>query len=295
MRGFAIAADGSLEPLAGSPFSYDFSRPWSVEISSTGDRVYVLDLDAGLAVFELRADGALDLVPGSPFPVGGFTEFLVLAEDDRTLYVPRTFDSEIVALQVDPFGVPSELPGSPFPGPLIPAALVAPAHTNLLLVASVFPGDVESFGIEASGVLSPLGGPNPVSDPEGRLPNGAVFRSAPLLTTKVRIDIKPGSDTNPVQPKSHGLIPVALFGSASLSVQDIDWATVRFGPGKAAPWRIPRDPKDGDGDGQVDTVVHFRTQETGLGCVDESATLTGETVNGRPFEASDVVQILGCD
>ena len=158
----------------------------------------------------------------------------------------------------------------------------------------MFPGDVESFGIEISGALSPLGGANPVSDPEGRLPNGAVLRLAPLLAAEVRMDIKPGSDTNPIQPKSRGLIPVALFGSASLDVQDIDWATVRFGPGRAAPWRIPGSAKGGDGDGQVDTVVHFRTQETGLGCGDESARLTGETVNGRPFEASDVVRILGC-
>ena len=111
---------------------------------------------------------------------------------------------------------------------------------------------------------------------------------------EARIDIKPGSDTNPIQPKSRGLISVALFGSDSLDVQDVDWSTVRFGPGGAIPLRVPRDLVDGDGDGRLDAVVHFHARETGIVCGDETATLTGGTVGGRSIEASDVVRPLGC-
>ncbi len=51
VRGFAIASDGTLSELPGSPYRFDASRPWHVEISSNGRRVYVLDLDNGITSF----------------------------------------------------------------------------------------------------------------------------------------------------------------------------------------------------------------------------------------------------
>jgi hypothetical protein len=47
-------------------------------------------------------------------------------------------------------------------------------------------------------------------------------------------------------------------------------------------------------DGFMDLVVHFRTQDTGIGCGDESATLVGVTLDGRPFEGTDSIQTVGC-
>ncbi|MGW8251767.1 MAG: hypothetical protein ACWGO1_14070, partial [Anaerolineales bacterium] len=46
----------------------------------------------------------------------------------------------------------------------------------------------------------------------------------------VLIDIKPGSDPNAINLRSHGVIPVALFGSPELEVSMVDLASVRFGP-----------------------------------------------------------------
>ena len=39
-------------------------------------------------------------------------------------------------------------------------------------------------------------------------------------------DIKPGSDTNPINPMGRGVIPVALLGSDTFDVADVDVTTL---------------------------------------------------------------------
>lgn len=48
------------------------------------------------------------------------------------------------------------------------------------------------------------------------------------------------------------------------------------------------------GDGDLDLLLHFRTQETGVQCGDMSLSLTGETLSGQLIEGSDSVRTVGC-
>jgi hypothetical protein len=114
-----------------------------------------------------------------------------------------------------------------------------------------------------------------------------------LAPPQVRIDIKPGGFSNSINPRSRGVIPVALLGSADFDVADVDVATLRFGPNQAEP-RHKGHLEDVNFDGVMDLVVHFRTQETGFQCGDAEATLTGSLLCGEPLEGTDSITTVGC-
>jgi hypothetical protein len=109
----------------------------------------------------------------------------------------------------------------------------------------------------------------------------------------VDIDIKPGSDTNALNPLARGVIPVAILGSATFDVADVDVTTLAFGPSAAASahgasghW------EDVNGDGFTDLVSHYRTEETGIAFGDTEACVSGETLDSIPFDGCDLVKAL---
>jgi hypothetical protein len=110
----------------------------------------------------------------------------------------------------------------------------------------------------------------------------------------VKIDIKPGSFPNHINPKSHGVIPVAVLTTDTFDASTVDASTVFFGAtgSEAAP--VHSALKDVDGDGDIDLILHFRTQQTGIVCGDTSASLTGSAFSGQAIEGSDSIRTVGC-
>ncbi len=103
----------------------------------------------------------------------------------------------------------------------------------------------------------------------------------------IEIDIKPGSDHNPINPNSKGVIPVAILGGASFDITTVDVTTLTFGPDGATPAHDLTDPlvyadhlQDVNSDGFTDLVSHYRTQDTGIAKGDTEACLTGDTTGG---------------
>ena len=105
---------------------------------------------------------------------------------------------------------------------------------------------------------------------------------------EVRIDIKPDSDTNPINLKSKGRCPVAVLTTEEFDAGEVDPPTVRFAG--AAP--VHATFEDVDADGDVDLVLHFKMQELNLSTDSTEAMLIGQTHNGQLLAGVDAVRIV---
>ena len=111
---------------------------------------------------------------------------------------------------------------------------------------------------------------------------------------EVDVDIKPDSFPNSISPHARGVTPIAILGRDTFDVLEVDVTTLAFGPGGAPIAHLNGHLQDVDYDGIMDLMLHFRTQDTGIACGDESATLAGETLDGQPFDGTDSIQTVGC-
>ncbi len=142
-----------------------------------------------------------------------------------------------------------------------------------------------------------------LSGPFGVTPTGGNFLVRPIEpSTAPLIDIQPWSDPNLIDPFSRLIIPVALLGSESFDVMDVDVTTLAFGPGGAAPafdltnpWVLLFSRWDVNGDGNLDLLSHYRTEETGIALGATEACLTAETLGGIPVKGCDaIIAVIGC-
>jgi hypothetical protein len=138
------------------------------------------------------------------------------------------------------------------------------------------------------------------------------------------LDVKPGSCPNPFNRhlfewtegtivNKGGVLPVAILGTASFDVDDIDVSTILLegvaplsqGGGPTVD-DVSAPPVNGGGcqctdagpDGWDDLKMKFRSLDIAAAIGDSEddsrvLTLTGQLLNGTPFEASDCIKIVG--
>lgn len=108
--------------------------------------------------------------------------------------------------------------------------------------------------------------------------------------TEVKIDIKPGGYPNTINLKSKGKVAVGILSSETFDATSIDKSTVIFA-GASVLTNGDR-PQDLNGDGLLDVVLHFNTQDLTLKPGDIEACLTGRTFSGQEFKGCDSVNIV---
>jgi hypothetical protein len=121
-----------------------------------------------------------------------------------------------------------------------------------------------------------------------------------VCTIEIPIDIKPGSDVNPVNPASKGTITVAALSTESFDATDVDRETLTFGRSGDEPSLARRGSRDAphcsiedaNEDGLPDLICHFETRACGFVVGDSMGILRGATLEGDLFEGRDAVRIV---
>jgi len=142
--------------------------------------------------------------------------------------------------------------------------------------------------------------PEPIQDESNNADDATISVQSEEMHLEIEIDVKPGNESNSINLKSKGVIPVAILTTSDFDATTVDPSSVRFGQTgtEAAPVHEGGHIEDVNGDGNFDLLFHFRTQETGLQEGDTEAYLTGEilTVRALAVESTGGGQaISGCD
>lgn len=124
-------------------------------------------------------------------------------------------------------------------------------------------------------------------------------QSVALVTEKqILLDVRPGSDKNPINLNSKGLLPVAVISEQSFDATSIEDSSILLGdpnlPGAVRPYRIRAE--DVDGDGLIDLALKFSIPELQdeLAMDEQSLELqlVGHTQYGRIVVGVDGVEIV---
>ena len=87
---------------------------------------------------------------------------------------------------------------------------------------------------------------------------------------------------------------MAIVTTSTFDATTVDPLSVRFGPHRAPEAHGKGHVVDIDRDGDLDLVLHFNTQDTGIQCGETLASLIGETFDGDPIQGSDAITTVGC-
>ena len=149
-------------------------------------------------------------------------------------------------------------------------------------------------------------GPGLYGDGWNDLPIGVQERGIiEVAPSEVPVDIKPGSDSNPLNVNSKGVLPVAILGTAAFDAMTVNASTVVLTwPGITLPPRAEGVPplrwayEDVNGDGIMDIVLKYSMEVLAQFTVTNEPpgpldmTLMGELMDGTRIEGYDTVRII---
>ncbi len=111
----------------------------------------------------------------------------------------------------------------------------------------------------------------------------------------VDVDIRPGTDTNPVNLKAKGVLPVAVLGSDDFDVSLIDLQNLTLegvDPNAKGQSGKVGSFEDVNGDSILDLILHFDIQDRGIGATTEQLILSGLLLDGTTFGGTDAIRIV---
>ena len=151
---FAIAANGALTPVLGSPFALPAGlQADGVTLNLVGSVLYVTapDVDALIAM-NIAADGTLTPIAGSPFAITGIASF-VLTKSTRA--VSAALGGVVSSYSIDAIGAPTLLDSVLVGGN---AQCISSARNGKLAIASGGGSPISVIQVATDGFLTPVTG-----------------------------------------------------------------------------------------------------------------------------------------
>jgi hypothetical protein len=169
VAGFDRHADGSLTPMASSPFDiggagggHGNASQGSLQLSADGR--YLLAVDAGsnqVSVLRIKPDGSLDQAHGSPVSSGGANP-VSIAVSGSLVYVANQGpgvgpgDTNYTGFRLNPGGHLSSIPGSTvaLPSNAVPGQVLFSQDGSRLAGTRIGTSAIDSFTVGADGLLT---------------------------------------------------------------------------------------------------------------------------------------------
>ena len=191
---FDVAADGSLTPVAGSPFTTG-AQHLRGQLRPLTARTFTSQPTAvgNVFAYDVAPNGSLTAVAGSPFATGSGPVGVAATPDGKHLFVGNAAAASISAYNIAANGSLTAVAGSPFaspPGPIYTAISPDGAH----LFVSHNNSTVSSFAVAADGALSPVAGsPFATGGNTPDFQSVAVSPDQPPVAAFTAAQLKPGS------------------------------------------------------------------------------------------------------
>jgi hypothetical protein len=289
-----LQADVGTIPTGGNPRDVTF------------DGTDLLFSDLGSKVDQRTVAGVLVNSFGLPFRGGG------IATDGDTIWVGDVDANQLYVTAN--FGVNFAV----WPSAVRIEGMAFDASSHTLWALTPFPGDNKIYELSTIGALIrecdsayeggafglggiALVGPDTfyVSEPQGGNPFAGttilIFLKSdlvctPALVQNVSIEITPDH----INPNSNGQLKVVILTDNSFNAATVDASSVHFGHNGTEASPTQSSIQDFDNDGDLDMVLRFKTQDTGVQCGDQSLVLTGKTMGGQAIQGSDAITTVGC-
>ena len=110
-----------------------------------------------------------------------------------------------------------------------------------------------------------------------------------------QIDVRPGASRNFVNPKSHGMLMVAVLGGEDFDVNSLTVSSLSLAAGSSGQGAEPKNSRlrDVNRDGVMDLVLQFKINELNIQRTDTELCLTGLMSGGESMDACDSIEIVG--
>lgn len=191
----------------------------------------------------------------------------------------------------------------------------SPAHTILRFnddASSIDPGSISRLDARIDDFVAPVSGFYIVgvsNYPRYFVDGGGVINASypaqgdytlvisgvTAAVKQVPIQIMPGNtNTAPVNPRSHGKIPVAILSEPGFDPMTIKRSTLTFGSSGYETSLSKCNPEgvDLNGDGEPDLLCHFSAEKAQFKTSDAEGTVRGQTRDGTQFKGTGYLKIV---